>query len=38
MQQQTLDDDFHEFINEMKEHVEQIKQISMIINDEIVHE
>lgn len=38
MHQQTLDDDFHEFINEMKEHIKQIKQISINITDEIVHE
>ena len=38
MHQQTLDDDFHEFINDMKEHIQNIKQISINITDEIVHE
>ena len=38
MHQQTLDDDLHEFINDMKEHIKNIKQISINITDEIVHE
>jgi hypothetical protein len=38
MHQQTLDNDFHEFINDMKEHIKNIKQISINITDEIVHE
>jgi hypothetical protein len=38
MHQQTLNDDFHEFINEMKEHIKDIKKISINITDEVVHE
>ena len=38
MHQQTLNDDFHEFINEWKQHIKDIKQISINITDEVVHE
>ena len=38
MHQQTLNDDFHDFINEMKEHIKDIKKISINITDEVVHE
>jgi len=38
MHEQILTDDFHEFINELKDHIKQIKQISINITDEIVHE
>jgi len=34
MHQQKLTDDFHEFINELKEHIKEIKQISINITDE----
>ena len=38
MHQQKLTDDFHDFINEMKEHIKDIKAISINISDEVVHE